>query len=267
VIELIVLIECVIFGVVALLDLAPILQGGQRLFKGMAEAKITTGPEFEAEVRKTVLKKENVRLQNELSIAYPTTLSPTQISNMRREDLVELVVKCRVFLKQTTKCQESLEGKLFLKFPPAVQSPARVTAQVSLTPATTVVVTTPPAATVVPTTTLPVTAPVTTVAPATVVTAVTSLMTATTTAAPVAVTTAADLMTLMTMMMQQSQKEKEEREKKEQKEKEERDRKEQKEKEERDRKEQREREDKLKENEERDRKEQREREEREREKI
>jgi hypothetical protein len=70
----------------------------------------------ESEIRTRVRQDDTDRLRTELSQAFPS-LETEIVAGASREELVDLVIACRVFLGQKTKVQEVLEGKFTLKLP------------------------------------------------------------------------------------------------------------------------------------------------------
>ena len=72
-----------------------------------------------AEILQFVKKDSTARLRAELTACFPTSLTVDQIADYTREELIDLVHQCRVFLKQTGKATAVLEGRLTLKLPVA----------------------------------------------------------------------------------------------------------------------------------------------------
>src|SRR5271170_2413083 len=77
----------------------------------MAEQKMISTED----IRVAVGKDSSTWLQDELLICFPSTLKEDLVRHMTRAELIDKVSQCRSFLKQTGKCQTSLEGKLVLQ--------------------------------------------------------------------------------------------------------------------------------------------------------
>ena len=63
------------------------------------------------EVKSAVTKDSTERLIDELHVCFPSS-TVSNLSTYNREELISKVVECRWFLKQSTRCQDVLEGKL-----------------------------------------------------------------------------------------------------------------------------------------------------------
>jgi hypothetical protein len=65
-------------------------------------------------IRASIAKDGTDRLQAELLECFPTSLSSDVVKSWSRAELIDKVTQCRVYLKQTGRCQTVLEGRVVI---------------------------------------------------------------------------------------------------------------------------------------------------------